>query len=495
MFNNNWDSAKSERNREVQMTLISLFKYQTILFFVGISIGPIIVNAQSTMPENLTLPQGSPSPMLIPTGQISQRPSTASIYLPREKTEENFSFSTPGQSQEMKGEKISIRQLQDKALQNHPALKVANSQIDAERGVRRQNILRDNPILHYEAEEIGEDGKAGKQGVVIEQELGNRKRRDLLAQQSDRTLEALDWNRQIVTRKIQNDVRALAYRTLIVQKKVDFQRQLVSISEAAENRAREALNSGSVEITKLNFIQLQNQTRQAKLSFEQNLNDKEALEKKLAIMIGAPNEPIGEISDDPAALCNCPMIDYEATLNNLLESSPEIAKKRAEINEKRAALAYEETPQRSFSVSGGALYDFSSRTTVAKAGIGVPIRINDRNEGNILRAKAEFTKAQSELEQIQLKLRANFTDVFSVYKSSKAEVQTYQGEILPDLERFFALSQQAYQQGRINFLEYTSARAIYIESSVNYLDSLERLSDSIVKIEGSLLEQCLEKQE
>ena len=308
-------------------------------------------------------------------------------------------------------------------------------------------------------------------------------------------MEALDWNKQIVTRKIQNDVRALAYRTLIVQKKVDFQRQLVSISEAAENRAREALNSGSVEITKLNFIQLQNQTRQAKLSFEQNLNDKEALEKKLAIMIGAPNEPIGEISDDPAALCNSPMIDYEATLNNLLESSPEIAKNRAEINEKRAALAYEETPQRSFSVSGGALYDFSSRTTVAKAGIGVPIRINDRNEGNILRAKAEFTKAQSELEQIQLKLRANFTDVFSVYKSSKAEVQTYQGEILPDLERFFALSQQAYQQGRINFLEYTSARAIYIESSVNYLDSLERLSDSIVKIEGSLLEQCLEKQE
>ncbi|MBQ4203072.1 MAG: hypothetical protein II655_05175, partial [Thermoguttaceae bacterium] len=76
-----------------------------------------------------------------------------------------------------------------------------------------------------------------------------------------------------------------------------------------------------------------------------------------------------------------------------------------------------------------------------------------------------------------------------------AEVQTYQGEILPDLERFFTLSQQAYQQGQINFLEITSARAIYIESSVNYLDSLERLSDSIVKIEGSLLEQCLEKQE
>ena len=494
MFNNNWDSAKSERNREVQMTLISLFKSQMLLFFVGISIGPIIVHAQSTTPENLSLPHETSSP-LIPNGQISQRPSSASIYLPREKTEAPLPFSASGQSQEIKGEKVSIRQLQDKALQNHPALKVANSQIDAERGVRRQNILRDNPILHYEAEEIGEEGKAGKQGVVIEQELGNRKRREMLAQQSDRTLEALDWNRQIVTRKIQNDVRALAYRTLIVQKKVDFQRQLVSISEAAENRAREALNSGSVEITKLNFIQLQNQTRQAKLSLEQNLNDKEALEKKLAIMIGAPNEPIGEISDDPAALGNSPMIDYEATLNNLLEYSPEIAKKRAEINEKRAALAYEETPQRSFSVSGGALYDFSNKTTVAKAGIGVPIRINDRNEGNILRAKAEFTKAQSELEQIQLKLRSNFTDVFAVYKSAKAEVQTYQGEILPDLERFFTLSQQAYQQGQINFLEITSARAIYIESSVNYLDSLERLSDSIVKIEGSLLEQCLEKQE
>ena len=144
MFNNNWDSAKSERNREVQMTLISLFKSQMLLFFVGISIGPIIVNAQSTTPENLSLPHETSSP-LIPNGQISQRPSNASIYLPREKTEAPLPFSASGQSQEIKGEKVSIRQLQDKALQNHPALKVANSQIDAERGVRRQNILRDNP--------------------------------------------------------------------------------------------------------------------------------------------------------------------------------------------------------------------------------------------------------------------------------------------------------------------------------------------------------------
>jgi outer membrane protein TolC len=54
------------------------------------------------------------------------------------------------------------------------------------------------------------------------------------------------------------------------------------------------------------------------------------------------------------------------------------------------------------------------------------------------------------------------------------------------------MSQQAYQQGQINFLEISSARAAYIGSYVNYLEALERLADSIVKIEGALLENSLE---
>ncbi len=388
--------------------------------------------------------------------------------------------------------KVTIKQLQEKAIRNHPSQKIAENAIQAERGIRAQAGLRPNPKLRYQAEEIGAEGKAGKQGFTLEQEFGTGERRRLLVQLSDCSLEKLDWSKQIAIAKILNDVRSLAYRVLISQKKIEFHRQLVSISQAAEDNARSAISAGSIEITQLHFIQLQNQTRQAQLMLTQELNVKEALEKKLAVMIGVPDEPIGEIVDDPEALGNNEQLSENATLDSILERSPEIAKKKAEILEKQAALAFERSPQKEISIEGGALYDFADKMTIAQVGVGIPIRINNNNEGNIQRATAEFFAAQRELEKLQLKLRADFADVFSTYKSAKDEVQTYQQKILPDLEKVFSMSQQAYQQGQINFLELSSVRTTYVESFVNYLEALERLANSIVKIEGTLLENSLE---
>lgn len=388
--------------------------------------------------------------------------------------------------------KVTIKQLQDLAVQNHPSFKIAENKIEAERGARVQAGLRPNPTLKYAGEEIGADGSAGKQGFAIEQEFGNSNRRSLLVHQSDQTIEALNWKKYIVTAKVQNDVRTLAYKLLIVQKKVDFQRQLVSISQAAEDNAQTAILAGSVEITQLNFIQLQNQTRQAKLALTQCLNEKEALKKKLAIMTGSAINDIGEITDNPEALGEEEPLAEDVSLDALLEHSPEIAQKRAEINQKKAMLAYERTPQKNFSVEGGVSYDFADNTTLAQVGIGVPLRINDANQGNVQKATAEYFAAQHELERLKLKLRADFAETFAVYKSARAEVQTYQKEIIPDVNRLFTLSQQAYQQGQINFLEISAARTAYVEASVNYLDALQKLADSLVKIEGQLLEQSLE---
>lgn len=391
--------------------------------------------------------------------------------------------------------KTTIKQLQDEAIQRHPVYKIADNSMDAERGVRTQAGLRSNPTLHYESEEIGAEGKAGIHGFSIEQEFGTNKRRKLLVQLSDRTLETLDWNKQIVIAKIQNDVRSLAYQLLIAQKKVEFHRQLVSILQAAEDNAHTAILAGSVEITQLNFIQLQNQTRQAKLMLTKELNTQEALEKKLALLVGTPNEPIGKITDDPEDLGIVEQLSENEILEAMLEHSPEIAKKKAEILQKQAALTFERSPQKEFTIEGGASYDFGDSTTLAHVGVGIPLRINDRNEGNIQRATAEYFAAQRELERMRLKLRADFAEIFAVYKTARAEVQAYQTEILPDLKRFFAMSQQAYQQAQINFLEISAARASYIESSVNYLEALERLADSIVKIEGALLDKSLESEE
>ena len=63
------------------------------------------------------------------------------------------------------------------------------------------------------------------------------------------------------------------------------------------------------------------------------------------------------------------------------------------------------------------------------------LRINDRNQGNIQRAIAEYFAAQRELERTQFELRSEFAETFAVYKSAREEARTYREEIMPSLER------------------------------------------------------------
>ncbi len=387
---------------------------------------------------------------------------------------------------------VTIAELQETALKNHPAYKIAEAQIDAERGAKLQAGLRPNPTTRYEAEEVGAGGTAGKQGVVFEREFGGEARRRLLVRSHSQAIEKLNWDKEIAVAKIRNDVRIAAYRLLIAQKKVELYKRLLDLAQASESSASQAMLAGSVEISKLNFIQLQNQTRQVKLSLTEELNAQKAAEKKLLVLLGDPNGSLGVVADDPESLGEQEAFDENATLDDLFERSPEIARLCAEIEEKKAALDYERAPKREFSIEGGVLYDFDDKKALAQAGVGVPIRINDRNQGNIRRATAEFFLAQRELEREKLKLRADFAAIYADYQSAREETSSYKKEILPDLESYFTMSRQAYEQGEIGFLELNLARSSYVEAQVNYLDALERLAESIVKIEGAMLERSLE---
>ncbi|MBQ9873104.1 MAG: TolC family protein [Thermoguttaceae bacterium] len=423
-------------------------------------------------------PTASPA---VPSAATSGLPGGAPTDLP------TLSFaSAPGIQN-----RVSIASLQEKAIQNHPSRKLADSLVEAERGAALQSSLRPNPSLRYDAEEIGADGSAGKQGVALEQTFGGASKRQLSARRHSRALETLDWNKRIAIAKIRADVRELAYRLVASRKKLEFRRGLLEISRATEERARAAVAAGSVEITRLEFLQLQNQTRLAQTALGAETNRAESLEKRLAALVGEPSAPIGEVADDPNELANR-WLDENAVLETILNESPQVAKKNSEIAEKQAALAYETEPNREFSLEGGVSYDFADKTTLAKFGVGIPLRVNDRNQGNIAKASAELRAARDELDRLRIKLRSELAETLAEYKTSREEVLAYRQEIVPDFERAFSISRRAYENGQINFIELSVARASYVESVVGYLDALERLAASVVRIESSLLEKSLE---
>jgi hypothetical protein len=59
------------------------------------------------------------------------------------------------------------------------------------------------------------------------------------------------------------------------------------------------------------------------------------------------------------------------------------------------------------------------------------VRVADRNQGNIVRARAELSAAHEELQRVELMLHRRLAVVFQEYENAWATVSRYREEILP----------------------------------------------------------------
>src|SRR5262245_15450384 len=67
------------------------------------------------------------------------------------------------------GVKVGLQDMQQEAMANHPAIRVATAAVESARGAATQAGLPPNPVFGFEADTIGSGGTAGQQGAKYEQ--------------------------------------------------------------------------------------------------------------------------------------------------------------------------------------------------------------------------------------------------------------------------------------------------------------------------------------
>jgi outer membrane protein TolC len=88
-----------------------------------------------------------------------------SVFLTRAVLEEDaIEPELPSQRQVTR---LSLAQLEELALQRNPTLAVASRRIEALQGAYLQAGLYPNPTIGYQGDEIGDEGRAGQQGILV----------------------------------------------------------------------------------------------------------------------------------------------------------------------------------------------------------------------------------------------------------------------------------------------------------------------------------------
>lgn len=384
---------------------------------------------------------------------------------------------------------LSLDDLEQMALANNPTLEQAARSIQALQGKYLQEGLYPNPVVGYAGEEIGDDGRAGKQGMVVGQSLVTagklRLNRAVVGHEIARARQMWELQRRRVT----NDVRVVAFATMAAQRRITLADQLVRIGEEGRNVAEQLL--AAKEVSRVDVLQARIEANTARLLFDNAQTEYQAAWRKLATVMGLPEMPPAELHD---ALTEAPpAMDWVEARTRLLGSSPELAGAYDEVERAKCELARAYAGRvPDLDIEAGVLHDFASEYTLANVGVAVPLQLFDRNQGNIHRAQAELASARQEVRRVELDLQQRLAAAFDEYSRARQRVAHYGEEILPDAKDSLGLVQEGYRHGEFGYLELLTTQRTYFQANLAYVNALRDLWINHTRIEGLLLQGGLE---
>lgn len=396
------------------------------------------------------------------------------------------------------------------AVGSHPALRQAQSAIRAAAGRQIQASLYPNPTVGYAGSELGNEGRAGQQGIVFGQELVRGGKIQWAVQVADSERERAETQAAIQLWRVRNTVRNLYYELLAGQEMARLTQELVALAEKGVSVAQQREKAG--EGTLAEILQAQIELDEVRILASNSTNRQRANWQRFAAAIGSPKlapEPLQGIIEPDAT-----ERDAEATLAAIQLQSPEARLAATGIRRAEAAVARaraESVPN--LTLEAGTQYDFATNSQIANVGLSWPIPVHNKNQGNIIAAEAELHSAREEVDRVALMIASRFADAYARYRTARDQVERYgkrlpepeikailalsgaarqdaldaRAQILPRSQLALALATEGWQRGEFNYLQVLTAQRTLTQATLNYVRALASLRQSISAMDGYLL--------
>lgn len=388
---------------------------------------------------------------------------------------------------------LTLQAVETIALERHPALRRAQSAVQAAEARRRQAGRYPNPTIGAVGDELNRrlpELRGGEVGAFIEQRIvtGGKLTLEQRVLEHERT--AAEAAAQAERQRLLNRVRSFFYANLAAQRLIEQQRQLVEIAAEAVGVSRELANVGQAD--RPDVLQTEIEAQSATMALEQAQLDQEALWRRLAAAVGdvslAPQPLQGDLED-------LPQLEAQAAIERILSESPEVDQAGAEIARAEARIAREKVEVvPDIKAEGGFRYNpatFIRGQPIGREGffqVGVDIPLFDRNRGGIAAAKADLEHAQADAELVKLSLHDRLAVAYGQYAGSAALAVRYREEMLPRAREAYQLYLDGFRRMAAAYPQALIARRTLVELERDYVRTLNRAWQAAISIDGLLLD-------
>ena len=385
---------------------------------------------------------------------------------------------------------LGMAELERMAMARNPTLVQAGAQVQISRGKAIQAGLAPNPLVGYAAEQIGAAGTAGEfHGIFFEQQIVTGGKLQL--SRAKFFQEARQAELQVLAQRyrILQSVRLSYYDVLMRQGRHEIRRKLLANSEETLVTLKELTNVG--QANEVDLLQAQVQLQRARANLKRADRQLQGAREELAAVVGSPELELTALEDRLDIVDQNP-IEREAALANLLMCSPQLRFAESEVERDRIGLERERRePIPNINLRAETGYNFEAEDTVAGVEVGLRLPIWDKNQGTILQAQAELTRAQAEVARIELMLRQQFAETFANYEAAMTLATSYRREILPKAEQTYATYVDSFKNRRAAWPQVVNAQREYLELYDEYLDSVHEARDAEVRINTFFLHDGL----
>ena len=119
-------------------------------------------------------------------------------------------------------------------------------------------------------------------------------------------------------------------------------------------------------------------------------------------------------------------------------------------------------------------------------GISLPLRIFDRNQGEIARTRSEIERVAAVRRTAELQVLNDVNTDFTVYHTQRARVLMLRDTYLPKAQNARDIVEYAYRRGGQSLLDFLDAQRSYRETALAYLQALGAYWGSIYQLEADV---------
>lgn len=445
------------------------------------------VEGPKTLSDRLRLPAEIPGASAAdiklpsPTAPRDEQDKVLQKYFPSLPEVKAAPAAAPGPE----GQPITLDELQKIAVTNSPVIRQALADVEAARGIAVQAGLYPNPVAGGYNQTSGPGGGPVAGGYVNQTfKMPGKLKLAQMAALLDVQLNEFKLRQTEVD--VQTRVRSGYFDVLVARESLKVSHALARLTDEIFKVMVLQLKAG--EVAAYEPMQMRVLALQARTFNVQAHNRYLSAWKQLASAMGVPGMPLSELAG--RADMPIPRYRYDEVLANVLQNHTEV-RAVASLVEKadRVFELAKLTPYPDADVQVLIARDMSPpgpSKTVATVQAGIAIPVFNRNQGNILEARAGITHARQEALRVRADLTSRLALAFERYENNRTLLELYSKQILPNQVQAFRAAVARHAGGGeragISYNDVVTAEQNLVGQVNNYLTNLREMWAAVVDV-------------